>query len=209
MATNSSDERAARKQYVRKKQTIVFGIVGVILAVAMLISLLFFFHVNGLGVAKNSTEEANYGVVAPCAQQDENKAAPKYPENRTITIRVLNGTQFSGLAQAVGQALEKREFVLQEVGNYSGSDVERTTIQFGAKGINQAYTVARNFPDAVLKMDNRDDELVDVIVGATFNDLVEEEDVPKTGSEIENITGCKPADQMTKLPQAPEHTPVG
>lgn len=208
MAGNT-EAREERKRYVRRRQTIVFGIVGVILATALIVALLVFFHVGGLGEERGSTQSANYGKTAPCVSPTQDGAKPKYLENKAVTVRVLNGTQFSGFAQAVGQALENREFVVQSIDNYSNSNVERTQIVFGKNAIAQAYTLASNFPDAQLVMDDRQDKLVDVVLGATFNDLENTEDVPKTGSEIPNIEGCKPADQMTNLAKAPEHTAVG
>lgn len=208
MAQNN-EAREARTRYVRKRQTIVFSITGVILAVAMLVSLLVYFHVGGLGVAKASSVAANYGAAAPCVSPASDGSKPKYPENRAVTVRVLNGTQFTGFAQAVGQALENREFVVQGVDNYDSSKVERTRIVFGKNAIAQAYTIASNFPDAQLVMDDRGDKLVDVILGATFKNLQDTDQLPKTGSEIANIEGCRPADQMTDLAKAPEHTPVG
>ena len=46
--TQANDERAARKQYIRRRQKVVFTITGTILTIALVISLLFFFHVGGL-----------------------------------------------------------------------------------------------------------------------------------------------------------------
>ena len=43
--TQANDERAARKQYIRSRQKVVFAIIGAILAVALVISLLFFLQV--------------------------------------------------------------------------------------------------------------------------------------------------------------------
>ena len=45
--TQANDERAARKQYIRRRQKVVFTITGTILTIALVISLLFFFHVGG------------------------------------------------------------------------------------------------------------------------------------------------------------------
>ncbi len=99
--------------------------------------------------------------------------------------------------------------MVQGVDNYDSAKVERTQIVFGKNAIAQAYTIASNFPDAQLVMDDREDKLVDIILGATFKDLEETDQLPKTGSEIPNVEGCKPADQLTSVPKAPEHTPVG
>ena len=128
--TQANDERAARKEYIRRRQKTVFSIVGAVMVVAMVVSLLFFFHVGGLGNVKSAAVQPNYGQQAPCPikEADGNKA--KYVENRNITLRVLNGTKFSGFAKAVSDALQNREFNPQTPDNYT-KKVDRTMIVFG------------------------------------------------------------------------------
>ena len=162
--TQANDERAARKQYIRRRQKVVFTITGTILTIALVISLLFFFHVGGLGNVKSAAVQPNYGQQAPCAAQEQDGSKGKYVENRNITVRVLNGTEFAGFAQAVSSALQNREFNTQAAGNYTSSKVERTMIIFGKNAINQAYTVNSNFTDATMVMDDREDMLIDVVV---------------------------------------------
>mgnify|MGYP001027765494 CR=1 FL=1 len=84
----------------------------------------------------------------------------------------------------------------------------RTMIVFGKNGVNQAYTVASNFTDAMLVMDDRQDQLIDVIVGATFDNLQDTKKVPAAGKAITGIQGCVAVDKMTDLPKAPEHDAV-
>ncbi|MEE1295807.1 MAG: LytR C-terminal domain-containing protein [Bifidobacterium sp.] len=207
---NNSEEREARQAYVRRKQTIVFGVTGAILVVAMIVALLFYFHVGGLGKEETSNSQAeNYGVTAPCATTSSDKTPTKYLDNKSVTVRVLNGTSSTGFAQAVASALENREFVVQSVDNYDKSNVERTQIVFGKNAIAQAYTLAGQVPDAELVMDDRQDKLVDLVLGSSFNNLTDTKSVPKVGSAIENREGCKGADQMKDLPKAPEHDSVG
>lgn len=205
--TQANDERAARKEYIRRRQKTVFSIVGAVMVVAMVVSLLFFFHVGGLGNVKSAAVQPNYGQQAPCPirEADGNKA--KYVENRNITLRVLNGTKFSGFAKAVSDALQNREFNPQTPGNYT-KKVDRTMIVFGKNGVNHAYTVASNFTDAMLVMDDRQDQLIDVIVGATFDNLQDTKKVPAAGKAITGIQGCVAVDKMTDLPKAPEHDAV-
>ena len=184
--TQANDERAARKEYIRRRQKTVFSIVGAVMVVAMVVSLLFFFHVGGLGNVKSAAVQPNYGQQAPCPikEADGNKA--KYVENRNITLR---------------------EFNPQTPGNYT-KKVDRTMIVFGKNGVNQAYTVASNFTDAMLVMDDRQDQLIDVIVGATFDNLQDTKKVPAAGKAITGIQGCVAVDKMTDLPKAPEHDAV-
>ncbi|KFI67803.1 LytR C-terminal domain-containing protein [Bifidobacterium magnum] len=203
-----NEEREARKAYMRRRQTKVFSTVGVVLAVVLVIALLVAFHVGGLGTVNSSEDEPNYGVVTACPVASADGSKGKYLDNRNVTVRVLNGTSSAGFAGAVGSALENREFVLQSVDNYKDSDVKRTTIYFGKNAINEAYTVAGNIPDAQMVMDNRDDKLVDVVLGSTFDNLTPESDVPKTNSDIKGFSNCVDASKLGKLPAAEAHNNV-
>lgn len=205
--TQANDERVARKQYIRRRQKTVFSIIGAIMSVAMVVSLLFFFHVGGLGLVESGVIQPNYGTQAPCASQEADGSNGKYVESSNITVRVLNGTGFSGFAQAVSDALVNREFNSQGADNYT-STVERTMIIFGRNAINQAYTVNSNFTDAILVMDDREDALIDVVIGATFENLRNQDEVPTAGTEITSIEGCVAVDQMTNVQAAPEHEAV-
>ena len=57
----------------------------------------------------------------------------------------------------------------------------------------------------ILRMDNREDNLIDVIVGSSFDDLIDTKKVPKAGSKIESLTNCEDAAQLKDVPQAQEH----
>ena len=202
--TQQIDERQARKTYVRHRQTIVFSISGVVLAAILVVAILFNFHVFGLGQINTPATAPNYGNAAPCAVKgDDGKAT--YVANGTVGVRVMNGTEHSQFAAAVSKALEARGFVMQEATNYSSTNVERTTIYFGKNAINQAYTLIGNFTDATMIMTAREDQLIDVVIGATFNDLQDTNSSPQSGKTITNIEGCKAADSMTKLPADTKH----
>ena len=164
--TYQVDEREARKAYVRRRQTIVFSISGAVLAVVLVIALLFNFHVFGLGEVETPASQPNYGNAAPCAVKDSSGKA-QYVSNASVGIRVMNGTSHGQFAKAVGEALANRGFSVQKIDNYSSTDVERTTIYFGKNAINQAYTLIGNFTDATMIMTAREDQLIDVVIGAT------------------------------------------
>lgn len=204
-----SDDRMRRRAYIRKRQIAVFTVIIVILAAALVIASLFFFHISGLGVQASAAVQPNYGTAAPCAPKDADGNPVTYVSNNKITIRVQNGTEHAGLAGAVGEALEDRQFVISGVTNYASTKVERTVIYFGKNAIPEAYTVNGNFTDARMVMDNRTDKLIDVVLGATFNDLTDMKQVPATGSQITSIEGCQDAASMKDLPEAIKHNPVG
>lgn len=203
--TQQVDERQARKAYVRRRQTVVFSISGIVLAVVLVIALMFNSHLFGLGKIATPVAEPNYGNVAPCAVKNENGEA-KYVANGSVGVRVLNGTGQLQFAKYVSEALGNRGFAMQQADNYSSTSVERTTIYFGKNAINQAYTLAGNFTDATMVMNAREDQLIDVVLGATFNNLQDEDKSPQEGKKITNIEGCKAADTMTNLPADTKHT---
>jgi hypothetical protein len=58
-------------------------------------------------------------------------------------------------------------------------------------------------------MDDRSDQLVDVVIGSTFNNLNSEKSIVAAGKPITSIEGCvSDANTMKDLPKAPEHDAV-
>ncbi|KAB7789616.1 LytR C-terminal domain-containing protein [Bifidobacterium leontopitheci] len=206
--TQQYDERAERKRYIRRRQQFVFSIVGAIMAVVLVVSMLFYFHVGGLGVSATAAVKPNYGVRVPCSVKDASKKNQKYTNYANVKVRVLNGTDSAGFARAVGQALQNRQFSVVGFANYKSTKVERTTIYFGKNAINDAYTLNTNFTDAVMVMDDRKDKLVDVVIGATFNNLTDQDELPSGDESIKDFDGCVSADAMGALPKAIDHTEV-
>ena len=208
--TEPYDERAARKAYIRRRQKTVFTVITVILTIALVVSCLISFRVIDVEPQAKSVLQPNYGQAVPCAAKNQDGTAMKWADNNTVPVRVRNGTEFAGLAKAVGEALQDRQFNVVTIDNYPSSKVTRTTIYFGVNAINPAYTLNAYFKDAVMVMDNRQDRLVDVVLGATFNDLNKEKEVKKQGDTIKDFKGCKTVDELQKagLPKASEHTAV-
>ncbi len=203
---DSQNEREARKQYLHDRQKIVLTAACVLLVVALIIAIPFYTGLISTGSASSASDTStgpNYGVTAVCAPEGATGVSTS-----DITVRVLNGTNSAGLATAVGEELENRGFVLQSVGDYDSSSVlARTEIRFGSNAIAKAYTVASHFSDAVLRMDDREDQLIDVIIGSSFYDLKDSDKVKITaGTAITSIKGCVAADKMTKIPAAIDHT---
>ena len=202
------DERQARREYVRNRQRRVFTVAGVALAVVLVFASLVFSGVIDLEPEKKVTVQPNYGIPTACAAKNESGDAMPWPANNAAPVRVLNGTKMRGLANAVSEALEQRQFNVAEApANYSSMNVERTTIYFGENAINNAYQVARNFTDAQLVMDDRPDRLIDIVVGATFSDLRSDKDMQKDGKTVKDIEGCLSVSELKEkgLPKAYAH----
>lgn len=205
--TQFYDERLARREFMYQRKRFVLSSVAIGVGIAFVLALIVQCHLFGIAAPKTPEVDPNYGIQAPCPvkNKDENKA--QYIDNRAVSIRVLNGTKFRGFARAVGEGLRNRGFNLIEVGN-SETSVKRTTIYFGKKSINEAYTLVANFKDAILRVDDRQDKLIDVVLGATFSNLRPKTDVPAAGAAITEINGCLASKDMKNLPKAANHKPI-
>ena len=183
----TAKEREARKKFIHARHRVVFTGACAFIAAAVLISLPF--------VLSSSNSKVTEDTVAA--------------DTKTITVRVLNGTLKVGLGGAVQEALDLRGFITKDAENYSDTAVSRTEIIFGKNSIVDAYTLLGHFNDAALHMDDREDKLVDVVIGDTFDNLNPEKDVlTSVGQPLKSVKGCVPSDLMTNLPIAPPHEAV-
>ncbi|WP_418969326.1 LytR C-terminal domain-containing protein [Alloscardovia omnicolens] len=199
-----NNEREQRKLYLRARQRMILSATIGFLVIALLISLIGAFGLFSPSKKTSVVKESNYGVITACPVKDSVTMNPS-----ELTVRVLNGTNKTGLGTAVGEELRNRGFNLQGVGDYdSASVLERTEIRFGKNSITQAYSIAEQFNDAILRMDNREDALIDVIIGSSFDDLIDTDKTPKVGSKITPLPNCEDVSKLKNVPAAPEHQAV-
>ena len=107
------------------------------------------------------------------------EAAPPSLDPATVTLRVFNATDTSGLAQQVTDSLEARGFTVAETANdSSGREVTGVgELRYGPLGKEPAAYVALYLPGATDFQDTRADATVDVVVGPEFTTLATPEDV--------------------------------
>ena len=195
------NERAARRQFVRRRQGLVFSIILLAMAAVLVVAIMVFLGHMGGSAKQSAKSQPNYGVAVPCAP-----AKATVQDFGQVSVRVLNGTKYSGLATAIKEALANRGFKVTDVGSTPSKEwLERTQIRFGAKGITQAYTVNAQFNDAIMVMDDRKDALVDVMIGQSFENLNSANAASaKPGATIRSFDGCvADAGAMKHLPKAP------
>jgi hypothetical protein len=197
-----TDERQARRQYVHHRQMRIFSVLAAVMTVVFIVSLFTFFYSISRGNTKEAQAQTNFGAPVVCPSEDQNKNQSLYEQNGNVQVSVYNGTKSVGFAKAVGSALQNRHFSVVSVSNFNSRKVERTTIYYGMNNIAQAYTVYANFTDAKLVMDNRQGQVVSVVLGSTFNNLVDKDSVPAPGSLIKSVEGCTPPSKIDtkKLP---------
>ncbi|MBM6544604.1 LytR C-terminal domain-containing protein [Janibacter sp. YIM B02568] len=91
-----------------------------------------------------------------------------------ITVNVYNGTTREGLAAKVTGALRKRGFVIGKVGNEpeGGKVAGAGQLRYGAQATEQVRIVARHVGQMEQLPDQREDPVVDVVLGKDFAQLV-------------------------------------
>lgn len=116
----------------------------------------------------------------------------------SVSVRVLNASGRQGLAGAITEELDQRDFKVTAPANTTRD--ERTQIRFGALGMPAAYTLAAHFESPVLLLDDRADGNVDLFIGEDFENLVDDELVGIDPlAPLPNPEGCVPIDQVTPL----------
>jgi len=131
-----------------------------------------------------------------------------------VTVRVLNGTvgsaDKSGVAGGTLEVLTGRGYVGVGATNWSRTYSDFVRIQFGEEGLRQAYTVAANFPNYVMVLDNRKGAVVDIILGDLFDtDKIRPQYAPELAPNVELTAPvqCLPIDLVPQEP-APRIIPV-
>lgn len=98
-------------------------------------------------------------------------------------VTVYNGTTVGGLAGDVANALERRRFTIDGVGNkgFSTSNMVAVIIS-GPQGRDTAFAVQRNIEGAIYRPDEREQDSVDIIMGTKYTGLVPAAEVdPRPG----------------------------
>jgi hypothetical protein len=205
MAELNEAYRIRQKQMRTKhRKHLTFLIMGS--ALVAVISLMYFiigeiiFPAQTQGVSSKISPQNDYPL--PCLEASADLVDPG-----EIHIRVLNGTTKGGFARAISDALALRDYSVLPPNN-APEYVQDTYIYFGVNTIAHAYQLAREFYDPVLVLDDREDYLVDVVIGSKFDNLVPAESVAAVGSGIQIVSpvGCVAPDSISK-PVAFEHTP--
>ncbi|MDR2799329.1 MAG: LytR C-terminal domain-containing protein [Bifidobacteriaceae bacterium] len=184
-----------RRAKTREKSTI-YKRATISLSIVFAISLVI---VSGVFDAFFTKTIAKESYDLPCITPSPDKAE----DYGNIHLRVLNASYHAGLGQAVNLAFAQRGFSAHGYDNYDGSNQNFTKIVFGANSVKAAYTLSLIFPNVVLKMDNRTDELIDVIIGNDFTNLKPDSDESQN-STISSPPNCKDVSEIQKDP-APEH----
>lgn len=197
--------RKRRRRHTRERQAVVFGVLLGGLAVAA-------FGAAAVYTGNLSLPFLDRPFTSPEPTGLAAEDSPCPPEGATpvpygqVSVSVFNSTSRSGLAGDTAAALASRGFVIAAEGNASAAGykayADNALIQFGTQGVAAAYTVAAQFDSPQLVLDDREDASVDVVVGATYNELVAAGDVVLVADQPFAVPdGCVALDRVTAVPR--------
>lgn len=128
----------------------------------------------GISGASDEVAEASPSATATVAPTDvtpTDSAQPMPSGSETVIgerlpVIVLNGTETAGLAKKVGDNLNFEDWVIQEVGNWTGPAIDQTTVYYpaGAEGIAQELAASQFVKGVIAPADAAFDQSVLTIV---------------------------------------------
>ena len=119
-----------------------------------------------------------------------------------VKVRVYNAADGSSpLASANGDELSDRGFDVVDTGNWL-EKLGQSEVRFGTKGITRAYTLAAQYPDVRLVLDDRKGATVDLLVGEEYSPPLNQDDVLLDAeTPMKDAEGCVPASEITPISQ--------
>lgn len=146
------------------------------------------------------TPSAQSTSIAPaCLPTDEDSPEGVLPmAYDKVRVRIFNAADDRfALAGAADDVLSDRGFDVRDTGDFPRLIDGPSEIRYGAEGIVQAYTLAAQFEDVELVMDDRGGKFVDLLIGVGWTEPVPPEEVTLSADEpLTNLPGCVPAEEL-------------
>lgn len=203
--TPQGNRRKAVRRHRRERQFLVFGLLLIGLGFVAFLA---------FGVYKGEVKGPfNAAFVTPAAgfTSDIELVCPppsSFPlEPSQVAVRVMNATEREGIAAGALGVLEGRGFVPLGATNWNQKYKGVARIMFGTEGVQKAYTVALQFPESELVLDDRKNATVDVVLGDNYTALVLQID-PRLDPTVQLSADsqCLPVSQVEPKP-APHNYP--
>lgn len=189
--------RVERRRREHERQAVVFGVLIAFLAVCGIFALAVYSGAisspfNRPFTTVGAAEQKTYPV--PCLPAVKGQPDGALPTAYSdVQVRLLNASEEIGLALAHETVLADRGFSIISMGNVP-VQLQESEIRFGRKGIVQAYTLAAQFPEIRLVLDDRRDRKVDLLIGEEFEAPLDVEDVEVTADQpLRNAEDCVPS----------------
>lgn len=205
--------RVARRRREHERQAVVFGVLVAFLLVAAVGALAVYTGAISAPFARpfTSGEQETTTEPAPCLPAVEDQPDGALPLSYDqVQVRIFNASGKSGLAGANQKVLAQRGFEILGTGNYdstydaglaAGSTLATNELRFGRDGVVAAYTLAAQFPEVEMVLDDREGATVDLLVGEAYERPLDEADVPLAADQpLTNVADCAPVDEVEPVP---------
>lgn len=196
--------RETRRKREHERQAVVFGLLVAFLLLAGLAAAAMY-----SGAFSSPFSRPIYTPVAeatqpePCLPQVKGQPDGALPVPYSkIKVRVYNAADGNEpLAGANEDVLTERGFDVVDTGNWD-IKIEQSEVRFGVKGITRGYTLAAQYPDVRLVLDDRKGATVDLLVGEEYSPPLSPDDVLLDAeTPMKDVEGCVPASEITPVPQ--------
>lgn len=182
----TSNARAEYRKRTQQRQTVIFGSMIAVMAILLVLGTLVWTGLLPFPFNRGFSQPPDSAAV-PCPTE---ALAPQDPS--TITVTVFNATNQTGLAGTVGSALAQSGVVVSETANWRGEDqFEAVRMYTTPSGVDAAYTLRAYFPTATVHLDpNLTSEIVEVVLGRDYTDMVESPTEEQFAAAVEPIPDC-------------------
>lgn len=181
--------RAEYRKRIQQRQTVVFGTICGVLALLLIVGLLIWTGLVPAPFNRGFSEPTDDVALIPCPIENTTPV-----ELSSATVRVYNSTTKTGVAGQVGEALTGLGVTVAETANWSGEKLpESVRFYTGENGVPAAYTLRAYFPGSTIHFDpSNDTEVIDVVIGADWTEMVTAPTEEEKAAALEPIEGCQP-----------------
>ncbi len=197
----------SRQLYLRerqRRQNKIFALITVGMGIALAVSLIVLSGVIPLPFGDGFSAKVSYAVPGdiPCPTEG---AKPSEPAN--VHVQVLNGTNRAGIAGSATDILRSVGFQADDPQN-AGQDYPGVVeISVGPRAVNDAWTVARLFPNSRVTLTAATDKRVLITLGSFYDRPIEVDEATRASHNtdpLEQPKKCSPIDPDTILDEGSE-----
>ncbi len=159
--------------FARVRALVVIGVLAVAAVVFVVVALV-----------RDTQSDAVAGDGCAEGAPRANLTLPDDPDE--VKVRVLNGTKEAGKAEKVTNDFKNRGFVMQKPGESKGKFERIAIIRYGPKAVGDAQLLKAYFLGTAKPEYNakRNDDIVDIVVGAGFQQLATSTEVNQSLVEL-------------------------
>ncbi|VEI13123.1 LytR C-terminal domain-containing protein [Trueperella bialowiezensis] len=188
----TSNARAEYRKRTQQRQTVIFGSIIAVMAILLVLGVVVWTGLLPFPFNREFSQPPNSDAVVCPAEG----AAPQEPAS--ITVTVYNATSQTGLAASVAGSLAATGVVVNDTANWSGTDQsDPVRLYTSADGVSAAYTLRAYFPSATVHIDpNVTSQVVEVVLGAGYSDMVAAPTPEQFAAAMEPIPDCASLDNF-------------